>query len=65
MFCVDILELVKVLASLPIEELVKVLVKRFIAPDINRSFDAAQRVLCVAPHPDDYEFGAGGSCVVG
>jgi len=54
-----------VLASLPIEELVKVLVKRFIAPDINRAFNAAQRVLCVAPHPDDYEFGAGGSCVVG
>ena len=41
------------------------LIKRFIAPNIDRTFDVAQRVLCVAPHPDYYEFGAGSSYVVG
>ncbi len=57
----DVSKLVEELASLPLEESVKLMVRKFIAPDMDKAFDAAQRILCVAPHPDDCEFGAGGT----
>lgn len=32
-----------------------------IAPDFPRAFDKSTRILCIAPHPDDCEFGVGGT----
>lgn len=32
-----------------------------IDPDYKRAFDVSQRVLCISPHPDDCEIGAGGA----
>jgi len=46
---------------MPEREVVKALVKKFVAPDFEQALEKASRVLCVAPHPDDCEIGAGGT----
>jgi LmbE family N-acetylglucosaminyl deacetylase len=58
---VDMSKVVGELAQLPLEESVKLVVRKFIAPDFDRVFEVVNRVLCVAPHPDDCEFGVGGT----
>ncbi|MCS7112239.1 MAG: PIG-L family deacetylase [Ignisphaera sp.] len=49
------------LLKLPEEEAINTLVKRIIYPDFSMAFEKARRILCVAPHPDDCEVGAGGT----
>lgn len=43
------------------EEAVRTLVKRVMYPDFDLAFEKARRILCIAPHPDDCEVGAGGT----
>ena len=54
-------DVVKQLLSLPDKEAFRTLVKKFVAPDFDRALDEASTILCVAPHPDDCEVGAGGT----
>lgn len=54
-------ELFDELLKLPLEEAVKLFVKKFIAPDMDKAFDVVNKVVCIAPHPDDCEVGAGGT----
>lgn len=43
------------------EKTVEEFIKKIMVPDINESFSIANRIVCVAPHPDDCEFSAGGT----
>ena len=52
--------LIELLKTVPEEEAIRVLVKKYIAPDFDQAFENATRILCVSPHPDDCEVGAGG-----
>jgi LmbE family N-acetylglucosaminyl deacetylase len=58
---VDISKLLEELAQLPLEESIKLVVKKVVAPDFDKVFDVVNKVLCVAPHPDDCEVGVGGT----
>ncbi len=49
------------LLKLSEEEAINTLVKKVMYPDFNVAFEKAKKILCIAPHPDDCEVGAGGT----
>jgi LmbE family N-acetylglucosaminyl deacetylase len=52
---------VEELMKLPYEESVRLAVEKLLGVNIARAFEESNRILCVAPHPDDCELGAGGT----
>lgn len=48
------------LQKLSEQEILRTLVKQYVAPDFDEAFEKADRILCISPHPDDCEVGAGG-----
>jgi len=47
-------------SSKPLEKSIKLVVK-IITPDFDKVFDVSNRVLYIAPHPDDCEVGVEGT----
>jgi len=57
----DLEKMINEILKLPESEALKTIVRSIVAPDFDKAFDNSRRVLCVAPHPDDCEVGAGGT----
>lgn len=57
----ELMKYIGELLKLSEAEAIEAIVKKIMYPDFATAFDKARRVLCIAPHPDDCEVGAGGT----
>jgi len=56
----EIAKFIEEILKLPEKEAIEAL-KKTLYPDFNEAFNKAEKILCIAPHPDDCEVGAGGA----